>query len=322
MSPSDGVISIVLAGDAAVAVGAAAAAASAAAAKRPGERLDFHVFDCGMTAEDARRFRTMVAAGGDSLTWHRIEGEKASLLFGLYSHSNRPYPPAAYARLLVGDILPSSTRRAIYLDTDVVVRGDLRALWDIDMEGCAALAIADLPRDEGRMARLAATLTERDRRRFDVDETAVYFQSGVMVLDVDAFRDGVARDVLATLRDYPRLHFPDQDALNIVLSRRRRLIDPRWNQMTSIYWTDDWRETPYDEATFGALRETPFVIHFSGRPKPWEAGCDHPLKAQFDAALARTPWAGAAPGPLAKARRRAGAAVRKLRKLLARALAR
>ncbi|HSR71333.1 MAG TPA: glycosyltransferase, partial [Kiloniellales bacterium] len=118
-----------------------------------------------------------------------------------------------------------------------------------------------------------------------------YFQSGVMCLDLARFREGIDEEVLEIVMRYPTLSYPDQDALNIVLAQSRRFIDPRWNHSAPMGWYYDSDSSPYDSATFASLREDPFVVHYTGKPKPWEDGCTHPFAGEWFAAHQQTAWA-------------------------------
>jgi len=50
---------------------------------------------------------------------------------------------ATYFRLLVGELLPPEVTKAIYLDADILVSGDLAGLWNTEMNGNLALAVPD-----------------------------------------------------------------------------------------------------------------------------------------------------------------------------------
>lgn len=285
---ADGVIHLVFSADNVMAIPLAAAIASAAATLAPDRRLDVHVLDCGVAARNRRRVAQGLADGPHRLSWIPVEAAARRLLQNLYVGSTRHYPPSAYARLLMGELLPAAVTRVLYLDADTIVLRDLAALWETPLGGAVMGAIADLPRANGCSARLAA-LVDQAVHPYDAD--IVYVQSGVMLIDLAAFRaEGLGHRAVACLTDYPMLTFPDQDALNLLVGARRQLLDPRWNQMSSVYWDGAERDFGADE--LAELRDRPFIVHYSGRPKPWELGCRHPLADRWFAALARTSWAG------------------------------
>jgi len=286
-------ISVAFASDDVLAMPMTVAIASLLATRAPDTMLDIHALSCGISKRsEARVRRTMAEHGKDvaTLTWHPIEGARADLLQKLYTKSDRPYPPAAYARLLLGELLHASTGKVIELDSDVVATTDLGPLWDMPMDDVDVLAITDLPHDGGHDERLRRTLSPEDVRRYGLDAYHGYFQSGVLVLALGPLRAGLDRELLDLLQRYPQLTFPDQDALNVVFAARHRLIDPRWNAPTASYWYKEGDETPYPPDVMQSLRETPFIIHFSGRPKPWEPGSTHPLAHRWQTFFEMTAW--------------------------------
>lgn len=282
-------ISVVFASDNVLALPLGVAIASVLNNRKPETQLDIHVLSCGITAENRKKIASQFQTGTDQLIWHEIGGADMKLLQDLFTASNRPYPPAAYARLLIGRLL-KSVNRAIYLDTDVVVATDLRPLWETPFDGATLLGVRDLPDSNAHLRRLRAIVSAEDVAKYGLDQEGIYFQSGVLVFDLDAFRSSGFDELIDCLYRYPDLTFPDNDALNIVFRKRFKILDPRWNQMASVYWYKSAEESPYPSPLFDDLLHAPFVIHYSGRPKPWEEGCTHPLVDQWHKALQKSAW--------------------------------
>lgn len=287
-------IHVAFASDEVTAIPVGVAIASLLETRAASSFLEIHVLSCGMTNGSKARIGQVVsdlARGGCRLTWHEISGARAKRLEDFYVRSDRPYPPASYARLLLGDLVSPEVGRVIYMDSDIVAQTDLAPLWMLMGQDEDILAVQDLPHDSDQIGRLLRTISDEDRKEYGLTVDHVYFQSGILVLNLAPFRAGIVEDVAKVLKKYPGLSFPDQDALNIVFARRHRLIDPRWNQMSAVYWYKPETERPYDPDLFEKLRDDPWIIHYSGRPKPWEKGCDHPLADRWHGFFARTPWA-------------------------------
>jgi lipopolysaccharide biosynthesis glycosyltransferase len=286
-------ITVAFASDDVTAMPMAAAIASLYQSRAQTTQLDIHVLGCEVSAKSKARIDEIAARMShdeDALTWHDITGKNAELLTQFYIKSDRPYPPANYARLLAGQLIPRDRTRAIYMDIDTIALTDLRPFWETEFDGATALVIRDLPHNIGQIERLLDTVTPQDRFRYELSEDTHYFQAGVMMLDLAPFRGDLVAEITDVLQRYPNLIFPDQDALNIVLSQKRKFIDPRWNQMTSVYWYKPDEELPYDPELWAKLKVEPWIVHYSGRPKPWEDGCDHPLAQHWRAAHEQTPW--------------------------------
>ena len=111
----------------------------------------------------------------------------------------RPYWPAVgagggitiYYRLFLGDVLPGSAERVIFVDADVLVEGDLAELWDSPFDGHIVQAVPDAYSDLN-VARLARVDFSNDDR---FAAGTPYFNAGVMLVDLSgcAFINGARR---------------------------------------------------------------------------------------------------------------------------------
>jgi lipopolysaccharide biosynthesis glycosyltransferase len=163
----------------------------------------------------------------------------------------------------MGDLLPD-LRRVVYLDVDVLVRADLAPLFDVDMGDDIIAAALDAhvartrvqPRESMNLVMGSVTL----RDYFDhVAGGADYFNSGVLVVDLDGWRSQkVEQKCLTYLQETTIVLYSDQDALNSVFRGRFARLDARWNYI------------PFAEGAFnGRDEDGPRIIHFAGF-KPWE----------------------------------------------------
>lgn len=323
VNESDDPVCVAFAADNIVSKGLAAATRSVAdRLAEQGRPATIFVVDCGLSRRTRRAVSRSLRGTTASVAWLPVTGAASDLLLKLSVRSTRPYPASAYARLLLPALLPPEVTRVIYFDADMIARHDLLPLWEADMGSDVLFAVRDLPLENGNARRIARTV---DQARFPYPAESVYFQSGLLVIDVKSFRaERLAEQAIDFLGEYPSMHFPDQDALNALATTRTRLIDPRWNQMSAVYrYPDKAKEpSPFDADTLRELQDDPFIVHYSGRPKPWELFCDHPLVGDWYAALDRTEWKGWRPSRLNAAVSRAFRASRVLRKRIYRGLRR
>jgi UDP-glucose/galactose:(glucosyl)LPS alpha-1,2-glucosyl/galactosyltransferase len=127
-------------------------------------------------------------------------------------------PPATYFRLFIEELLPAKIMKAIYLDADILVLGDLSELWNLEMSGSLLLAVQDAYARAfhlGRMKRVAF------RESICFDSQSSYFNAGVLVIDLAGWRkEAIGKRALQFMKDYKeKLTFCDQDALNCVLQK-------------------------------------------------------------------------------------------------------
>lgn len=180
---------------------------------------------------------------------------------------------AAYGRLWVDDFYDESVERVLYLDADIIVRDKLDFLFQLDLDGyaigaCQAMALAHFKDELGL-----------DWRRLNLDPWTPYINSGVLVFDLQKYRDQRIRDrcidFIRENKEY--LNLADQDALNFVLLGKFKRLPPRWNQ-ESVSRT---RELPvnykiYTEQEIDDLVDNPAIIHFNGSTKPWSGRSNDP----------------------------------------------
>ncbi|MEM9588313.1 MAG: glycosyltransferase [Planctomycetota bacterium] len=106
---------------------------------------------------------------------------------------------AAYCRLLLPSLLPENIGRIIYADCDMLVCRDLSELNAVPFNDHAALAVQDAaaPFIDASIVRevtgrefgtLAADRPIANYQSLGLDPSSAYFNSGLMVIDVDVWR--------------------------------------------------------------------------------------------------------------------------------------
>lgn len=198
--------------------------------------------------------------------------------------------PATYFRLLVGELLPAGITKAIYLDADIVVTGDLGRLWELELNGHLALAVPDAYFQLYHRARLGDFAFHDDDHPSTFD---CYFNAGVLVIDVEAWRKEAVGPRALTVADHHKeaLTFHDQDALNYVLRGRWGALGPTWNLHELFDGLMYWDRRQYRRDEVAEALHNPRIIHFIGPTKPWMRGCGNLHSPEFVAYLSRTSWA-------------------------------
>ena len=199
-----------------------------------------------------------------------------------------PFAPAyggfaACYRLLLPELLPE-VDRILYLDADVLVRRPIRPLWETDLEDGAVAAVTNP---------LYRHMEPRIQRDLGLPDRLAYFNSGVLVLDLDRLRrTGLDGELVAFARaNAGRVAWPDQDVLNAVLWRHRLRLPPRWNAMPAL-WELRPESLPWSAGEVAEGRQSPAIAHFLGPYKAQHYRCTHPARSEFAGHLDRTPFAG------------------------------
>jgi lipopolysaccharide biosynthesis glycosyltransferase len=223
--------------------------------------------------------------------WVSPDDQKVRTLVAGTGHTASP---SAYYRLFMGSMLPASLTRVIYLDVDVMVRGDVYDLWRREMNGNIVLAVQD-------------SCIQTNRVSSAIEEPKPYFNSGLMVIDLVAWRrEGIEASCIKTAHEQRRFtRYNEQAALNCCLSGRWGLLPPVWNRQSTFDLFPDWQSSPYEEEEFRQTLQNPAIIHFTTATKPWRRICDH-SKTHIEAyrkAIMRAGWTEVQPPPLSMAQK-------------------
>ncbi len=176
----------------------------------------------------------------------------------------------AYARYYLAEFLPDVSR-CVYLDTDLIVLRDLAEADGIDLQGHIVGAVRDISVRQGRGL-------DDLKERLGLSDPGSYFNSGFLIIDLDEWRRQSVQQQLVEVSTamFDRLHSQDQDALNVVLEGRTKLLDVHWN--TSQYEAD----APFADG----------VLHLIGTVKPWHHDYAYKFKGLFFEHLDRTAFSG------------------------------
>ena len=177
---------------------------------------------------------------------------------GIDNHSWVTAP--TYYRLLAARLLPASAHRVIYLDCDIVVNGDLRALWEMDLAQSAMAGALDCD-------------YHRHCKRMHIPEERGYVNAGVAVYNLDYWRE---YDITERFFQYiqspeSELLLMDQDVVNATLDGEKALVPERFNFQVSFFMPLFWNTFSEDyKKILLAENEKAVVIHFCGGFKPWD----------------------------------------------------
>jgi lipopolysaccharide biosynthesis glycosyltransferase len=197
---------------------------------------------------------------------------------------------AIYNRLLIPDLLPLSFSKAIYLDSDLIVKANLAQLWEIEIEENYVLAVQDM-----YVAYVSSKGGLKNYQELGILADSKYFNSGVLVINLDKWRFGqIATKVIEYVRANKEIMtFHDQEGLNALLAGKWGELDLRWNQIPYIYEYNSWANNLLKQqiqSNYDEILNNPYIIHFSSGRKPWRLGCKHPRKMEFFHYLRMTAW--------------------------------
>ncbi len=246
--------------------------------------IALYILDGGIKPANRRRVERTLQDRNVTIHWCSVDSSLVSQFY-ISGHINA----VAYYRLLIPEVLPQHLTKAIYLDSDLIVQGDISELWNLEIGDRYCLAVQDLG-----VPYVSSPNGLLNYRELGFAPEQKYFNSGVMCLNLTRWRSEqlaqVAMDYLQSHREFIRWH--DQDALNAVCAGQWGELDPRWNRSITLYRYTSWQDSPYDEQTFNRLLQHPYIIHFTESGKPWTPGFQHPEKHLFFHYLDQSAWSG------------------------------
>lgn len=231
-------------------------------------------------AETKRRVESSVE-DGVTIEWIDLDGSSVENVpdSGLGS--------ASLFRLLVGEVLPETVARVLYLDVDTLIEDDVQPLLQADMcEMAAAVRSVHFP--------VVSTYGAIDNwPHLGLDPRSAYFNSGVLLLDLVRWREeDIGQKALHHLRSpYSRGNLADQEALNVALAGRWEELEPRWNVQTPFLADNRAIHVWWSDEQISEARQRPAVVHYLDRPKPWHRDATHPWKDRWRAVAAETAFA-------------------------------
>lgn len=175
-----------------------------------------------------------------------------------------------WARILVDDIVPEAAQRVLYLDADVLVRSALSPLLESNLHGRMVGACVDhLTTTHGQRGESFCELAQSP-------PSSAYFNSGVLVIDLEQWRKSDARRrILEVASKQSTFKFPNQDLLNVSLWRD-------WYPLDGFRWNFPAMESR------GSAHAS--IVHFVG-PKPWDTPSINPFsQREYEHAAKQVGW--------------------------------
>jgi len=153
-----------------------------------------------------------------------------------------------YYRAFIAQLFPLY-EKAVYIDSDTILRGDIGELLDMDLEDKAIAALVD-PKVE-----MIPEFREYVNNAVGVPYTE-YVNSGVLVMNLKKLRKMHYLKTMVDMIDKYDVNLvaPDQDYLNVILRGQVKFLDRKWNA------------EPREEEKLP--RDTK-LVHFNLSNKPW-----------------------------------------------------
>lgn len=134
---------------------------------------------------------------------------------------------ATYYRLMLTELLPDTVHKVLYLDGDIIIRGSLKPLWDLDLTDSAVAGATDA---------IAGQVDLYNRLHYP--PTKGYFNAGVLLINLDYWRE---HKVINLFNDFINnrandIIYHDQDVLNGVFWGCKKTFPIKYNFNSGFLW--------------------------------------------------------------------------------------
>jgi lipopolysaccharide biosynthesis glycosyltransferase/glycosyltransferase involved in cell wall biosynthesis len=213
------------------------------------KNVRFTVLDSGISKENKKYIKSLAEIYANCVI-EFIKIKEEALAQIEYRNDNSHISKATYNRILIPTLDPL-TDKAIYLDVDTIVMGDIKELYEVDLSGYIVGAVHEL--------HINPVVFEKINKTLNFSSNHKYFNAGVLLIDCKKWReDNICSKLFALEKKYRKiLNYADQDILNKNFDNDYKQLNVRYNtsQDTVQYLTHDI-----------------VIRHYSGY-KPWDTDC-------------------------------------------------
>lgn len=185
---------------------------------------------------------------------------------------------AAYARLLIPELLPVSIKKCLYLDVDGIILKDLMPIWDVDISDYCIGGIKD-------------TCNIISKQKIGLDYNDVYINSGFIIFNLEKCRQEKIVSKFVDFINYyeGKVWHMDQGVINGSLQSQILLLPINYNVLTPLFFFTSKTINKFycnyniTDKQLKEARENPLFVHFTkgGTSRPWENHCKHPYKNKY-----------------------------------------
>ena len=189
---------------------------------------------------------------------------------------------AAYARLFIGSMLPETVNKALYLDADTMIKGSLKEMYETDISPYIVGGIRD-------------SFSVLNKKVFDISKGGLFINSGVLLIDVDKWRnDRIEDQIYKLFSDKNHIFQGDQGVINYVFHGGCFELPIKYNVLTYLF---DFSfeemmlyrkpDNYFDKEEIKDSISSPIIVHFSSSfvsCRPWKTQNDlaHPFYGEWN----------------------------------------
>ena len=228
------------------------------------EEINIYIITPYLSQEVISKFDKLSEIYNHSIFYCKVDDK---LFEGLPTHGR--FNKSTYIRYAIPDLCGVS--KILQLDGDLIIRKNLRELYDTDVTDVASAVVEDHNSDD---------LYNVNRYHLEPP----FFNNGVQLMNLDYWRKNhLAEKCQRFLVENPDVCiYMDQDANNIVLKDHVKYLPYTYNFQQ--FWYKDKLSIKMHFHKWPEIDkyiDDPAIIHYSVSPKPWYYECSHPCQQEF-----------------------------------------
>lgn len=236
--------------------------------------FNIHIIFDNLSEQNKSRLNDLIISYNNLCTFHKLNIN----LNTKQVEGSRTLPNATYYRLLLSSLMPNNIHKILYLDCDIIILQDISYLYTIDLSEYSVAAIADLK---------CMPLNGKHRNNMSIPYNGIYFNAGVMLINLDYWRNNNIEKQLLNIVNSKSLFFHDQDALNYVLKNTWYMLPPQTCYLNLCPIELLYFKTKND---LYAYLNNISMIHYISNIKPWHDILIYPNRKIFIDYINKTPW--------------------------------
>lgn len=239
--------------------------------------FNFHLFTDYIDDEYIQLFQKMITKYNSNIIIYLLDAEELKQL-----STSDFWSYATYFRLIAFEYLSTNIISILYLDADVICKGNLKELFQLNLANSFAAVVLDVDNmQQSSATRLKLT-----------DLNGKYFNAGVIYVNLKKWiENDLSKKSLELVRgktNFGKLKYLDQDALNILFQTQNIYLSRDYNCIYTLK-----NELAYHDLSKykDTITDSTILIHYTGVTKPWHTwGINYPASQFFFNSYIHSPW--------------------------------
>lgn len=257
------------------------------------DKICFYIVDDGITDKNKQIFYNMVKKYENERCKRKVVYIEApdpceALRFPFKTRYQMGH---SYVRMCIGSLLPDNIERVLCLDSDTLVCGSLKKLWNIDMKGNIMAGVSDCMN------------INKYKYQFKMEDDNIYCNAGVFLVDLNKWRkQNIENKIIKRIQEQNgNVFFFEQTLMNWSCKGKILELPPEYNMYTLFYAFEyenliRWRKPLrfFNKNEIENAKKQPKIIHFTRNfymsSRPWVENCEHPMTKEYIRYKKITPW--------------------------------